>query len=223
VTRAISIGYELVNWADRTPRRLQWGNGFARREALCSGDPNRRTSVPYRRGASNVALLAQLDGKGAFGHLLKESMAVPQLEIAELAAEQTEHTHEKLCDHSNDALLPVGHCVNVAKASSWPVSPVASAEFMMQPAQAMQTPLEIARQPVAAPSINVPALPAAIRWPTTRQPRRAQFRQPAPPPRVTTIPLANSPIQLGTMPTDPTNCGLTGLAVVRRNGPLLSC
>lgn len=40
-------------------------------------------------GASNVALLAQLDGKGAFGHLLKESMAVPQLEIAELAAEQT--------------------------------------------------------------------------------------------------------------------------------------
>jgi hypothetical protein len=40
-------------------------------------------------GASNIALLAQLDGKGAFGHLLKESMAVPQLEIAELAAEQT--------------------------------------------------------------------------------------------------------------------------------------
>jgi flagellar biosynthetic protein FliP len=99
-----------------------------------------------------------------------------------------------------------------AKASSWPVSPVASAEFMMQPAQAMQTPLgDLPAQPVAAPSINVPALPAATPL-ANNTPTQASTVPPASAsPQVTTIPLANSPIQLGTMPTDPNELRVTGL------------
>jgi hypothetical protein len=40
-------------------------------------------------GATNVALLAQLDGKGSFGHMLNQSMALPQEGVAEPAGEQT--------------------------------------------------------------------------------------------------------------------------------------
>jgi flagellar biogenesis protein FliO len=40
-------------------------------------------------GATNVALLAQLDGKGSFGQMLNQSMALPQEGIAEPAGEQT--------------------------------------------------------------------------------------------------------------------------------------
>jgi len=39
-------------------------------------------------GATNVALLAQLDGKGSFGHLLKENMVTSQERIVAPTAEQ---------------------------------------------------------------------------------------------------------------------------------------
>jgi hypothetical protein len=39
-------------------------------------------------GATNVALLAQLDGIGSFDHLLKETMAAPQGQMADSGAKQ---------------------------------------------------------------------------------------------------------------------------------------